>query len=204
MLQQGGPVAPAGRSPYFGRWKSLCGVLILLGVLGAIPSGLSAFAQSGQPAANTQSSEPDSQTWLERYNAALRQLPPLPNLQYRQQVRVEGSQTFTATLDVLYRRDGSWQAWVAEGDRIRLLDSRQLEVVNQSDLLGLYSVYVNRPEALLPSVGFNLEALPSRYRVLSSEAVDLAGSPAQHLRLEPLQEGQLRELWLDPESGLPR
>ncbi|MEN9230573.1 MAG: hypothetical protein Q6L68_06670, partial [Thermostichus sp. DG02_5_bins_236] len=100
--------------------------------------------------------------------------------------------------------DGSWQAWVAEGDRIRLLDSRQLEVVNQSDLLGLYSVYVNRPEALLPSVGFNLEASPSRYRLLSAELVDLAGSPAQHLRLEPIQEGQLRELWLDPESGLPR
>ncbi|MEN9224544.1 MAG: hypothetical protein Q6M54_03640 [Thermostichus sp. DRC_bins_24] len=187
-----------------GLWKSLCGVLLLLGGLCPIPSGVSAFAQSGQPVTNTQSSEPDSQAWLERYNAALSQLPPLPNLQYRQQVRVQGSQTFTATLDVLYRRDGSWQAWVAEGDRIRLLDSRRLEVVNQSDLLGLYSVYVNRPEALLPSVGFNLEALPSRYRVLSSETVDLAGSPAQHLRLEPLQEGQLRELWLDPESGLPR
>jgi len=150
------------------------------------------------------SSDPDPQAWLQRFNAALRQLPPLPNLQYRQQVRVEGSQTFTATLDVLRRRDGSWQAWLAEGDRIRLLDSRQLQVVDQADLLGLYSVYVSRPEALLPSVGFHLEADPSRYRVLSSERADLAGSPVQHLRLEPLQEGQVRELWLDPESGLPR
>ncbi|WP_414352251.1 hypothetical protein [Synechococcus sp. H55.4] len=161
-----------------------------------------ALAQSDRAA--PPSSELDPQAWLQRFNTALKQLPPLPNLQYRQQVRVEGSQTFTATLDVLRRRDGSWQAWVAEGDRIRLLDSRQLEVVNQSDLLKLYSVYVSRPEALLPSVSFELEADPSRYRVVSSERADLAGSPVQHLRLEPLQEGQLRELWLEPESGLPR
>jgi hypothetical protein len=153
---------------------------------------------------SSRGSDQDPQLWLERYNAALKQLPPLPNLQYRQQVRVEGSQTFTATLDVLRRRDGSWQAWVAEGDRVRLLDSRQLEAVNQSDLLRLYSVYVSRPEALLPSVNFHLEADPTRYHVFSSERADLAGSPVQHLRLEPLQKGQVRELWLDPESGLPR
>ncbi len=163
---------------------------------------LAAFAQSPTPIAAATAEDPAA--LLERYTAALRQLPPLPNLQYRQQVRMEGSQTFTATLDVLYRRDGSWQAWVAEGDRIRLLDSRQMQVVNQSDLLKLYSVYVNRPQALLPSVGFHLEAPPSRYRVLSAEVVDLAGSPAHHVRLEPLQEGQVRELWLDPASALPR
>lgn len=180
----------------------LWGVVFLVTGLVGLPSGDPALAQSHpSPLA---SSESDPQAWLERYNAALGELPPLPNLQYRQQVRVEGSQTFTATLDVLYRRDGSWQAWVAEGDRIRLLDSRQLEVVNQSDLLRLYSVYVNRPEALLPSVSFHLKADPSRYRILSSEPATLAGSPVQHLRLEPIQEGQLRELWLDPQSGLPR
>ena len=181
-------------------WCYLGGVVFLATGLVGLPSGDPALAQS-DPSSLASS---DPQAWLERYNAALGQLPPLPNLQYRQQVRVEGSQTFTATLDVLYRRDGSWQAWVAEGDRIRLLDSRQLEVVNQSDLLQLYSVYVSRPEALLPSVSFHLKADPSRYRVLSSEPATLAGSPVQHLRLEPIQEGQLRELWLDPQSGLPR
>lgn len=113
----------------------LCGIVFLVTGLVGLPSGDPALAQS-DPSSLASS---DPQAWLERYNAALEQLPPLPNLQYRQQVRVEGSQTFTATLDVLYRRDGSWQAWVAEGDRIRLLDSRQLEVVNQSDLLQLYS-----------------------------------------------------------------
>ncbi len=187
------------------RWQrqgSLGGAVLLLAGLVALQAADLALAQSNP--VSPPSAELDPQVWLGRYNAALKQLPPLPNLQYRQQVRVEGSQTFTATLDVLYRRDGSWQAWVAEGDRIRLLDSRQLEVVNQSDLLKLYSVYVSRPEALLPSVSFHLEADPSRYRVLSSERVTLMGSPVQHLRLEPLQEGQVRELWLDPESGLPR
>ncbi|MFT0796040.1 hypothetical protein [Synechococcus sp. H70.1] len=184
------------------RGGYLVGVVFLLTGLVALQAADPALAQSDP--ASSPSAELDPQVWLGRYNAALKQLPPLPNLQYRQQVRVEGSQTFTATLDVLRRRDGSWQAWVAEGDRIRLLDSRQLEVVNQSDLLKLYSVYVSRPEALLPSVSFELEADPSRYRVVSSERADLAGSPVQHLRLEPLQEGQLRELWLEPESGLPR
>ncbi|MFS8907943.1 hypothetical protein [Synechococcus sp. OH2] len=184
------------------RGGYLSGVVFLLTGLVALQAADPALAQSDP--ASSPSAELEPQVWLGRYNAALKQLPPLPNLQYRQQVRVEGSQTFTATLDVLRRRDGSWQAWVAEGDRIRLLDSRQLEVVNQSDLLKLYSVYVSRPEALLPSVSFELEADPSRYRVVSSERADLAGSPVQHLRLEPLQEGQLRELWLEPESGLPR
>ena len=191
------------------RWRRqgslygyLGGVVLLLAGLVGLPSADLALAQA--ELISSRGSDQDPQLWLERYNAALKQLPPLPNLQYRQQVRVEGSQTFTATLDVLYCRDGSWQAWVAEGDRVRLLDSRQLEAVNQSDLLKLYSVYVSRPEALLPSVSFHLEADPSRYRVLSSERVTLAGSPVQHLRLEPLQEGQVRELWLDPESGLPR
>lgn len=189
------------------RMSKLCppwGLVLLWSLLGGAQLLPTALAQSPRPIPTAQTSDLGPLQWLERYNTALRQLPPLPNLQYRQQVRVEGSQTFTATLDVLYRRDGSWQAWVAEGDRIRLLDSRQLQVVNQSDLLGLYSVYVNRPEALLPSVAFDLQASPSQYRLLSSEQVDLVGSPAQHLRLEPIQEGQLRELWLDPESGLPR
>ncbi|MGY2752484.1 hypothetical protein ACVW0Q_000844 [Thermostichus sp. MS-CIW-21] len=191
------------------RWRRqgslygyLGGVVLLLAGLVGLPSADLALAQA--ELISSRGSDQDPQLWLERYNAALKQLPPLPNLQYRQQVRVEGSQTFTATLDVLRRRDGSWQAWVAEGDRVRLLDSRQLEAVNQSDLLRLYSVYVSRPEALLPSVNFHLEADPTRYRVFSSERADLAGSPVQHLRLEPLQEGQVRELWLDPESGLPR
>jgi hypothetical protein len=191
------------------RWRRqgslygyLGGVVLLLAGLVGLPSADLALAQA--ELISSRGSDQDPQLWLERYNAALKQLPPLPNLQYRQQVRVEGSQTFTATLDVLRRRDGSWQAWVAEGDRVRLLDSRQLEAVNQSDLLRLYSVYVSRPEALLPSVNFHLEADPTRYHVFSSERADLAGSPVQHLRLEPLQKGQVRELWLDPESGLPR
>ncbi|MEN9230723.1 MAG: hypothetical protein Q6L68_07445, partial [Thermostichus sp. DG02_5_bins_236] len=104
------------------RMKKLCrqrwrwGVVLLWGVYSSLVATQrlrdqllpTAFAQSPDPstAATTteQASERASLDWLERYNSALRQLPPLPNLQYRQQVRVEGSQTFTATLDVLYRR----------------------------------------------------------------------------------------------------
>lgn len=146
----------------------------------------------------------DGTEWLARYDQAWGSLPPLPNLQYRQQVRMSGSQEFTATLDMLYRRDGSWQVWLGEGDRIRLLDSRELEVVNQSDILRMYSVYATRPDALIPEVGFDLTAPSGRYQVQSVSEVVLDGSqPAIYLVLEPTEAGQLRELWLDPETGLP-
>lgn len=142
--------------------------------------------------------------WLARYDEAWGSLPVLPNLQYRQQVRVSGSQEFTATLDVLYRQDGSWQVWLGEGDRIRLLDSRELEVVNQSDIFRMYSVYATRPDALIPEVGFDLAAPEGRYGVTSAAEVLLSEDRrAVHLILDPLDGGQLREIWLDPETGLP-
>ncbi|MDX2272081.1 MAG: hypothetical protein NW237_09055 [Cyanobacteriota bacterium] len=138
---------------------------------------------------------------LKKYDSALQSLPSLPNLQYRQQVRVAGTQEFTATLDVLVRQDHSWQAWLAEGDRIRLLDSQDLTVVDQSDLLQLYSVYVSDPEALIPEVGLRLAPNQGQYRVTQVQETLLDGKPVQHLILEG--EGQLRELWLDPKSALP-
>ncbi len=138
---------------------------------------------------------------LENYQQALRSLPPLPNLQYRQQVRVSGTQEFTATLDVLYRQDRSWQAWLAQGDRIRLLDSEELKVVNQSNVFELYSVYVSDPEALIPEVGFRLGE--ADYRVTAVDQRSLGEQPLHHLTLEPEGEGQLRELWLDPKTYLP-
>jgi len=140
--------------------------------------------------------------WLNRYQQAWQSLSLLPHLQFRQQVRMSGSQTFTATLDVLARQDGSWQAWVSEGNRVRLLDSSRLEVVGQSDILRLYSVYVSQPEALLPSVTLNLQAPPGQYQILQTVERSLNGEPVQHLTLAG--EGQLRELWLDPLTALPR
>jgi len=142
------------------------------------------------------------QEWLSRYHQAWQSLPPLPHLQFRQQVRMSGSQSFTATLDVIARRDGSWQAWLSEGNRMRLLDSSRLEVVGQGDIFRLYSVYVSRPEALLPSVTLGLQAPPGRYQILQAEERTLEGQPVQHLTLAG--EGQLRELWLDPVTALPR
>jgi hypothetical protein len=138
------------------------------------------------------------------YENAVQALPTLPNLQFRQQVKVSGSQEFTATLDVLTRKDGSWQAWLAQGDRIRLLDSEKLKLVNQADILQLYSVYVSQPQALIPEVGLNLAAPSGRYRVTEAEQVGLNNAPAIHLKVQPLAEGQLRELWLDPSTALPR
>ncbi len=171
----------------------------------------SGYADIGLQAA-TDPVLPDSDVLLQQYDQALKALPPLPNLQYRQQVKVTGAQAFTATLDVLLRQDGSWQAWLAQGDRIRLLDSKGLEIVNQSDVFKLYSVYVSEPDALMPEVGFNLLTQPHDYTVISTESKQLRSRlfpdrthEAIHLVLEPTAEGQgqLRELWLDPETALP-
>lgn len=146
----------------------------------------------------------DGDALLHQYNTTLQDLPPLPNLQFRQQVQMSGSQEFTATLDVLLRQDGSWQAWLAQGDRIRLLDSDDLELVDQADLLELYSVYVTEPDALIPQVDFDLSAPEDRYRVIEANLEQLNNSSVHHLVLEPLSDGPLRELWLDPETHLPQ
>ena len=145
----------------------------------------------------------EGEQWFQNYQAALQDLPALPNLQYRQQVRVSGTQEFTATLDVLYRADQSWQAWLAQGDRIRLLDSEDLRIVDQSDVFELYSVYVSNPEALIPEVGFRLGGAEEDYRVTAVEQRFLNEQPLHHLTLEPEADGQLRELWLDPDTFLP-
>ncbi len=146
----------------------------------------------------------DGTQLLTQYLVVLQQLPELPNLQFRQQVRVSGSQEFLATLDVLRRRDGSWQAWINQGDRIRLLDSEELKIVNQSDILELYSVYVTQPEALLTEVGFNLTTPLSQYQVTDVQQERLGDREVFHLFLEPRRDGQIRELWLDQETLLPR
>ncbi|NJK61571.1 MAG: hypothetical protein HC921_01790 [Synechococcaceae cyanobacterium SM2_3_1] len=146
----------------------------------------------------------DGTQLLTQYLEVLQQLPELPNLQFRQQVRVSGSQEFLATLDVLRRRDGSWQAWLNQGDRIRLLNSEDLKIVNQSDILELYSVYVTQPEALLTEVGFNLTASPSQYQITDVKQEGLGDTEVLRLFLEPRRDGQIRELWLDQETLLPR
>lgn len=168
---------------------------------GALP----VFSPVSAPALTTQAATQieSGAELLENYQQALRSLPSLPNLQYRQQVRVSGTQEFTATLDVLYRADRSWQAWLAQGDRIRLLDSEELKIVDQSDVFELYSVYVSDPEALIPEVGFRLGGAEADYRVTGVEQRSLGERPLHHLTLEPQGEGQLRELWLDPETYLP-
>lgn len=180
--------------------------LVLPMVLGMTGMGMSASwgAEIEAPILLAQAESRDGEEWLARYEESWGSLPPLPNLQFRQQVRMSGTQEFTATLDVLYRQDGSWQVWLGEGDRIRLLDSRDLEVVNQSDILRMYSVYTTRPNALMPEVGFDVSAPEGRYAVQSVTEVLLSGERrAMHLVLEPSGAGQLREIWLDPETGLP-
>ncbi len=183
------------------RGVQISGVaLTLLGVWISMDSSPTSLPSSRVQAA-TQIE--DGEQLLQNYQAALQDLPALPNLQYRQQVRVSGTQEFTATLDVRYREDQSWQAWLAQGDRIRLLDSEDLKIVDQSDVFQLYSVYVSDPEALIPEVGFRLQGSEEEYQVTAVEQRFLNEQTLHHLTLEPEADGQLRELWLDPDTFLP-
>lgn len=179
------------------KWSIWPHITLVLGITTAlVTGGITSAIQAQEGLSGSQ-----GKTLLQDYQKALQALPPLPNLQFRQQVRVSGTQDFVATLDVLYRQDQSWQAWLAEGDRIRLIDSQKLSIVNQSDLLELYSVYVEDPETLLPSVGLRLQTSPGEYQVKSLTEEILGDKPVYRLGLEG--GGQLRELWLDQETKLP-
>ena len=140
---------------------------------------------------------------LQAYYEAREALPPLPALQYRQQIRVSGSTEYNTTVDMLYRQDGSWQAWLYEGNRARLLDSTRLKPVSQTDVAKLYGTYVTDPNAMAVEETWSLNATPEDYRVETVEMVRLGDRIVYYLTLEPSQAGWLRELWLDPERYLP-
>ncbi|MEM6447293.1 MAG: hypothetical protein AAF704_12115 [Cyanobacteria bacterium P01_D01_bin.123] len=174
--------------------------LVLASILASIPHFRSTLP-FGEAAIAATSVQPDA--LLRSYQQAIAALPQLPTLQYRQQVQVSGSQSYAATLDVLYRRDSTWQAWVSEGDRARLLDSEELQFVNEGDVARLYSVYVGSPDELVVSGTLALNALGANVRATSADVHQLGDRAVNHLVLESNGGSQLQELWLDPQTHLP-
>lgn len=182
--------------------KRVCrlgGMAALAGMLALTPGVLLPERQH-ETAIAANAVQPDA--LLRSYQQAIAALPALPTLQYRQQVRVSGTQSYAATLDVLYRNDGSWQAWVSEGDRARLLDSKDLQFVNEGDVGRLYSVYVGSPDELVVTGTLALSAGTQQYRAVRADVQQLGDRAVHHLVLDS-NGGQLQELWLDPQTNLP-
>ncbi len=150
----------------------------------------------------TPEADPEVTRLLTEYAQAIANLPPLPNLQFRQQVQVTGEQDYAATLDVLYREDGSWQTWLAEGDRVRLLDSRRAAFSSGNDLLQLYSTYVDQADSLILEGTLRLDAAAGSYPEATVEDAVVNDQTVHHIVLNNTT-GQVRELWLDPDTFLP-
>ncbi len=157
-------------------------------------------SQGGASAAPLQ----DPVQLLTRYHQALQQLPAPTQTHYTQQIQTSNWQESITTADFRFREDGNWEARMLEGDKLRTLNSSQVELVDQSDRLRLYSLYIQRPEKLAPQVTLDLDAPPEAYTPVVIETRELGGKPVHYLQLKPNNKGRLRELWLDPETALPR
>lgn len=141
---------------------------------------------------------------LSRYHQALQQLPAPTQKQYTQQIQTSNWQESITTADLRFREDGNWEARMLEGDKLRTLNASQVELVEQGDRLRLYSLYLQQPDKIAPYVTIDLDATPESYTPVVVETRELGGKPVNYLQLKPKNKGRLRELWLDPETALPR
>ena len=142
--------------------------------------------------------------WLGRYHAALTRLAAPARRAFRERIQVVGWQEGISEGEFTFQESGGWEASITEIDRLYRLDGEKLRLVGESDRLGLYTEYVERPERVAPTAFIDLDATPDTYAVSATEAVSLDGRPARRLRLAPKSGGPLRELWLDPATALPR
>jgi hypothetical protein len=141
---------------------------------------------------------------LSRYHQAIQQLPAPTQKRYTQRIQTSNWQESIATADFRFQEDGNWEAQILEEDKLRTLNSAQVELVDQGDRFRLYSLYVQQPDRLAPHVSVDLDATPETYTPVVMETRELGGKPVNYLQLKPNNKGRLRELWLDPETALPR
>ena len=146
---------------------------------------------------------PSGEELLQAYRDALAALPSPHTYQYRQQIAVTGSTAARNTADVLHRQDGTWQAWLYEGNRARLLDSINLQLVRQTDVAHLYNTYISNPDALAVEEIWSFNADSGAYTVDRIETVQLGDRWVHHLVLTPNEGGWLQHLWLDRDRHLP-
>lgn len=163
-------------------------------------AGLLAWSTGSVSAAQIE----DSNKLLMRYHQALQGLTSPPQKRYTQQIQTSNWQEGITTADFRFQEDGSWEAQIQDGDKLRTLNSSQVALVDQGDRLRMYSLYVQQPEKLAPHVAIDLDATPEAYTPVVMETRELGGKPVDYLQLKPNNKGRLRELWLDPETALPR
>jgi hypothetical protein len=177
----------------FSRFSLKCGSLFIL-------AGLLAWSSGSVSAAPVE----DSIQILTRYHQAIQQLPAPTQKRYTQQIQTNNWQEGIAKADFRFQEDGSWEAQILDEDKLRTLNSSQVELVDQGDRFRLYSLYVQQPDRLAPHVSVDLDATPETYTPVVMETRELGGKPVNYLQLKPNNKGRLRELWLDPETALPR
>lgn len=148
--------------------------------------------------------QPSQDSLLLRYHKALLGLNPPPERRFSQQIQVSGWQEAITTGEFSFRGDRTWEGNLTEEDRLYHLQSDHFHLISESDRLALYTEYVEKPEQVAPHASIDLDATPETYETLSAEQTELRGTKVVHLRLKPRVDGQLRELWIDPGTGLPR
>ncbi len=141
---------------------------------------------------------------LTRYHQALQALEVPQQRRYEQRIQTAGWQEAITTGQFYFRPDGSFQANLTEADHFYRLDSDRFRLVSEADRLALYTEYSERPERVAPHATLDLDATAETYRPTVPELTEIRGKAAYHLRLTPLAGGRLRELWLDPQTALPR
>jgi hypothetical protein len=141
---------------------------------------------------------------LQRYHQALLNLNSPTERRFSQEIQISGWQEAITTGEFSFRSDSTWEGNLTEEDRLYHIQSDRFHLISESDRLALYTAYVERPDQVAPQASIDLDATPETYEILSKELTELRGLKVMRLRLKPKTEGQLRELWLDPDTALPR
>jgi hypothetical protein len=145
---------------------------------------------------------PEANELLTRYHQALQQLPAPTQKRYTQQIQTTNWQESSAITDFHFQENGGWEAKIIDnGDRLRQLNSSQVELVDTTDNFRLATT---DPEKLAANQTIDLDATPETYIPTALANKELDGKPVYFLQLKSKSTGLLRELWLDPETALPR
>jgi hypothetical protein len=145
---------------------------------------------------------PEANELLTRYHQALQQLPAPTQKRYTQQIQTTNWQESSAITDFHFQENGGWEAKIVDnGDRLRQLNSSQVELVDTTDNFRLATT---DPEKLAANQIIDLDAKPETYIPIALANKELDGKPVYFLQLKSKSTGLLRELWLDPETALPR
>ncbi len=120
---------------------------------------------------------PEPNELLNRYHQALQQLPIPTQKRYTQQIQTTNWQESSATADFHFQENGGWEAKIIDnGDRLRQLNSSQVELVDTTDSFRLSTT---DPEKLAANQSIDLDATPETYTPTALETKEEVGVSTQ-------------------------